>query len=273
MRLTVLTVAAALCLAGGAFAQTSPDVGAAAPAAAAPARAGSPGDGAATGTPAPADATAAPAPAADTATTQEVLPPVDPTNPPSTGPQILVSTSMGDITIQLDSVRAPKSVANILRYVKAKHYEGTVIYRVVKDALIEMGSWDAKVQGRPSLPGKVPLEVRNGLSNVRASVALARGEEPDSAGADFFINIGDESPLDAAKDVPGNTTGYAVFGQVIKGMDVVDAISKVPVGDKGPMPGQAPITPITIKVTIVPGTDDSAASAPAAKPAAKKKKP
>jgi cyclophilin family peptidyl-prolyl cis-trans isomerase len=184
-----------------------------------------------------------------------------------TGPQILISTAMGDITLQLDSERAPKSVANILRYVRAKHYDSTAVYRVVKGALVEMGSWDAKGKGRPSLPGKVPLEVKNGLSNVRGTVALARGDEPDSAGADFFINVGDESPLDAAKDVPGYTNGYAVFGKVIAGMDLVDAMSAVPVGDKGPMPGEAPVNPIVIKkVTIVAGTDNT----PAAKPPGKK---
>ena len=103
--------------------------------------------------------------------------------------------------------------------------------------------------------GHVPLEVKNGLSNVRGTVGLARGDEPDSGGADFFINVGDESPLDAAKDVPGNTTGYAVFGKVIGGLGVVDAINKVKTGGDGPMPGQAPMMPIVIsKVTIVPGT-------------------
>ena len=192
-----------------------------------------------------------------------------------TGPQILIATNMGDITLQLDSVRAPKTTANIIRYVKLKHYDGTVFYRVIKGALIQMGSWDAKGVGRTGFAAKLPLEVNNGLSNIRGSVGLGRGDEPDSGGSDFFIKVGDESPLDAAKEDPGNTTGYAVFGKVIGGMDVVDAINKVPVGDKGPMPGEAPVTPILIsKVTIVPGTDNTPAPAkPAAKtvPAKKKK--
>jgi cyclophilin family peptidyl-prolyl cis-trans isomerase len=135
-----------------------------------------------------------------------------------------------------------------------------------------MGSWDAKGVGRSSFANKLPLEVNNGLSNVRGTVGLARDDEPDSGGADFFINVGDESPLDAAKDIPGNTTGYAVFAKVIGGMDVVDAINAVPTGGDGPMPGQAPMTPITIsKVTIVPGTDNSPPE-PAAKKAPAKKK-
>jgi cyclophilin family peptidyl-prolyl cis-trans isomerase len=181
-----------------------------------------------------------------------------------TGPQLLISTSMGDITLQLDSVRAPKTVEHVLTYVKAKHYDGTVFYRVVPGALIQMGSWDAKGRGRPDLVGikRVPLEVKNGLSNVRGTVGLARGDEPDSGGADFFINVGDESPLDAAKDVPGNTTGYAVFGKVVGGLGVVDAINHVKTGGVGPMEGEAPLVPVVIsKVTIVPGTDNTPAAA------------
>jgi len=225
---------------------------------------------------APADSTIAPAAPADTTaapagspsdSVANVLQPAEPTLPAMTGPQIVISTAMGDITLQLDSVRAPKTTADIIRYVKARHYDGTVFYRVVKGALIQMGSWDAKGKPRNELPGKVPLESSNGLSNIRGSVGLARGEASDSGGADFFINVGDESPLDAAKDVAPNTTGYAVFGKVIAGLDVVDRINAVPVGGSGPFPDQAPMTPILVsKVSIVPGTDNTP---PPAKAAAK----
>ena len=175
-----------------------------------------------------------------------------PTNPPMTGPRLLISTSMGDITLQLDSVRAPKSVANILRYVKEKHYDGTVFYRVAKGFVIQMGSWEANGKGRGIHPGPVPLESNNGLSNLRGTVALGREEAPDTAKAEFYINLADNTPLDHAKDDPGANTGYAVFGQVTSGIDVVDAIGQVPTGDNGPMPGQAPITPITVKkVTLL----------------------
>jgi peptidyl-prolyl cis-trans isomerase A (cyclophilin A) len=170
-----------------------------------------------------------------------------PVNPPMTGPRLLISTSMGDITLQLDSVRAPKSVANILRYVKEKHYDGTVWYRVAKGFVIQMGSWDAQGKGRPIHPGPVPLESNNGLSNLRGTVALGREEAPDTAKAEFYINLADNTPLDHKADDPGANTGYAVFGQVTSGMDVVDAIGQVPTGDNGPMPGQAPVTPITVK--------------------------
>jgi cyclophilin family peptidyl-prolyl cis-trans isomerase len=266
MRGSLFTLAAILCLAAApALAQDAPapsssdSAGTAAAPAGGTAPAGSPGD----------SATTTPAPAANPHA-------IDSSVPAMTGPQIVIASSMGNITLQLDSVRAPKTVAHVLRYVKYKHYDGTIFYRVVKGALIQMGSWDAKGVGRSELPGKLPLEVNNGLSNVRGTVGLARGDEPDSGGADFFINVGDESPLDAAKDVPGNVTGYAVFGKVITGMDVVDAINAVTTGGDGPMPGQAPLTPIVIsKVTIVPGTDNSVpepAAKPAAKAQAKKKK-
>jgi cyclophilin family peptidyl-prolyl cis-trans isomerase len=164
-----------------------------------------------------------------------------------TGPRLLISTPMGDITLQLDSVRAPKSVANILRYVKKKHYDGTMWYRVARGFVIQMGSWEASGKGRGVDPAPVPLEANNGLSNLRGTVALGREEAPDTAKAEFYINLADNTPLDHKADDPGNNTGYAVFGQVTSGMDVVDAIGQVPVGDNGPMPGQAPVTPIIVK--------------------------
>jgi len=175
-----------------------------------------------------------------------------PSNPTMTGPQILISTSMGDITLQLDSVRAPKSVANVLRYVKEKHYDNTAFYRVAKGFVIQMGSWDAQGKPRGIHPGPVPLEANNGLSNLHGSVAMARAEAPDSATAEFFINLDDNVRLDHKAEDTGNTTGYAVFGQVISGLDVVDAIGQVPTGDNGPMPGQAPVTPVVVKkVTLL----------------------
>ena len=198
---------------------------------------------------------AAPPPAAADTTQPAPAPqpaPPAPVNPPMTGPRVLISTSMGDITLQLDQVRAPKSVANVLRYVKEKHYDNTAFYRVAKGFVIQMGSFDANGKGRGIHPGPVPLEASNGLTNLRGSVAMARAEAPDSATAEFFINLVDNTALDHKADDPGNTTGYAVFGEVASGMDVVDAIGNVPVGDNGPMPGQAPVTPIVVKkVTLL----------------------
>ncbi len=201
-------------------------------------------DAATTDNPPPA-VTAAPPPAAAPA----------PQNPPMTGPQILVQTSMGDITLQLDSVRAPKTVANVLRYVRERHYNGTAIYRVVKGFVIEMGSWDAKGKGRPVHKGVV-LESDNGLSNLRGTVALAHGDDPNSGTADFFINLADNVPLDRGKG-DGDKLGFAVFGQVSQGMDVVDRIAAVPVGGGvGPMPDQEPVEPILIKTVSIVGEPD-----------------
>jgi len=221
----------------------------ASPLVAAPALAQAPaaGQAAPAGQTAPADGTAAPAESAPAAPPVPLAVTPAPTNPPMTGPKLLIATSMGDITLQLDQVRAPKSVANVLKFVKAKHYDGTVVYRVVKDFIIQMGSWEAHMKGRGYVPKPVPLEANNGLHNLRGSVALARGEAPDSAGPEFFINLADNDVLDHKADDAGNTTGYAVFGQVISGLDVADTISRVPVGDDGPMPGQAPVDPITVK--------------------------
>jgi peptidyl-prolyl cis-trans isomerase A (cyclophilin A) len=191
----------------------------------------------------------------------EAAPPADPvvtaappalTNPPMTGPRLLISTAMGDITLQLDSAHAPKSVADILKFVKAKHYDGTVVYRVAKGFVIQMGSWEAHMKGRGYHPVPVPLEADNGLHNLRGTVALARADAPDSAGPEFFISLVDNvGQLDHKAEDTGNTSGYAVFGQVTSGMDVVDAIGDVAVGDDGPIPGQAPVDPILIKKIAV----------------------
>ena len=149
-------------------------------------------------------------------------------------------------------MRAPKSTANLLRYVKEKHYDGTCFYRVAKGFVIQMGSFDAKGKGRGIHLGGLPLEANNGLSNLRGTVAMGREDAPDSATAEFYINLTDNTALDHKADDAGNTTGYAVFGEVASGMDVVDAIGNVAVGDNGPMPGQAPVTPVIVKkVTLL----------------------
>jgi len=173
-----------------------------------------------------------------------------------TGPKLLVATSMGNITLQLDQTLAPKSVANVLRYVREKHYDGTVVYRVVKGFVIQMGSFGAHSKGRGVHPGPVPLESDNGLHNLRGAIALAHGEDPNSATADFFIDLGDNTPLDKSD----SSVGFAVFGQVADGMDVVDQIAQVPVGDDGPMKGQAPVDPILIKSVTIIGEPSKAAA-------------
>jgi peptidyl-prolyl cis-trans isomerase A (cyclophilin A) len=169
------------------------------------------------------------------------------------GPKILMQTSMGDITLQLDQQHAPLTVANFLRYAKEHHFDGTLFYRVVPGLLIQGGSWDGPAHAR-GVHKPIPLEANNGLKNLRGAIAMAR-DTPDSATAEFFIDIIDAPSLDRQDSDTGNTTGFAVFGNVVAGMDVVDRIGKVPVGDNGPMKGQAPVDPVTIlKVQVLPDT-------------------
>jgi len=168
------------------------------------------------------------------------------------GPKVLVETSLGDITLQLDAAHAPATVDNFLRYVSDGHYDGTVVYRVVPGFVIQMGSYDADVQSRP-VRDPIVLEANNGLSNRRGTVAMARADDPNSATAEFFINLADNTSLDHHADDPGNATGYAVFAKVVAGMDVVDRIAAVALGDHGPMPGAAPVDPVIIrKVRVLP---------------------
>ena len=160
---------------------------------------------------------------------------------------VRLSTSQGDIRIALDAEHAPKSVANFIQYVKAGHYNGLIFHRVISEFMIQGGGFTPKMDQRPTKP-PIPLESRNGLLNVRGSIAMARTGDPNSATAQFFINTVDNAFLDAANSADGN--GYAVFGRVLEGMDVVDKIRNMPTGDKN---GQqnVPLTPILITKAIV----------------------
>ena len=170
----------------------------------------------------------------------------------STEPRVVISTSVGDITLALDRGHAPLSVDNFLRYVREGHYDGTLVYRVVPGFVIQAGSYDSATNSRP-VHESIPLEANNGLSNLRGTVAMAREDTPNTATAEFFINLADNTRLDHHADDTANATGYTVFGHVVSGMDVVDKIAAVPLGDNGPMAGAAPVTPITIsKVTVLP---------------------
>jgi peptidyl-prolyl cis-trans isomerase A (cyclophilin A) len=160
---------------------------------------------------------------------------------------VRLSTSQGDIRIALDAEHAPKSVANFIQYVKAGHYNGLIFHRVISEFMIQGGGFTPKMDQRPTKP-PIPLESRNGLLNVRGSIAMARTGDPNSATAQFFINTVDNAFLDAANSADGN--GYAVFGRVLEGMDVVDKIRAMPTGNKN---GQqnVPLTPILITKAIV----------------------
>jgi peptidyl-prolyl cis-trans isomerase A (cyclophilin A) len=162
-------------------------------------------------------------------------------------PRVLLATSLGDITLQLDAEKAPKTVANFLEYVKAGHYDGTVFHRVMDGFMIQGGGFTAEMVQKPTR-APIPLESRNGLKNERGTVAMARTNVPDSATSQFFINVVDNAMLDYPKP-DGN--GYAVFGRVVAGMDVVDRIRKVDTTSVGPHQN-VPAKPVLIRsATIV----------------------
>lgn len=157
--------------------------------------------------------------------------------------RVRLATSAGDIVLEVDAAKAPKSAANFVGYVKAGHYDGTVFHRVIPNFMIQGGGMTPDLKEKPTR-APIALESRNGLSNVRGSVSMARTGDPNSATSQFFINVQDNPRLDAANSPDGN--GYAVFGKVLSGMDVVDKIRAVPTGSQG-MYGDVPTTPVVIK--------------------------
>lgn len=156
---------------------------------------------------------------------------------------IRLKTSEGDIVVQLDAAKAPKTVANFVEYVKSGHYNGTVFHRVIDGFMIQGGGMTPDLKEKPTR-APIPLESRNGLSNTRGTIAMARTSVPDSATAQFFINVKDNGFLDAARSPDGN--GYAVFGKVVEGLEVVDKIRKVQTTTRPPH-GDVPVQPVIIK--------------------------
>lgn len=161
------------------------------------------------------------------------------------GPKVVLETSLGDITLELDAERAPKTVENFLAYVKDGHYDGTIFHRVIKGFMIQGGGFDAGYQKKPTR-APIPNEANNGLKNVRGSIAMARTGDPHSATAQFFINTVDNGFLDYQAPNPRGW-GYAVFGKVIAGMDVVDRIEALPTGSGGPFRSDVPRKTVLIK--------------------------
>lgn len=157
--------------------------------------------------------------------------------------KVLLATSEGDVTIELDREKAPRTVDNFVQYVKSGHYDGTIFHRVIDNFMIQGGGMQANMTEKPTR-APIPLEARNGLQNLRGTVAMARTMVPDSATAQFFINVRDNPFLDAANARDGH--GYAVFGKVVAGMDVVDRIKSVPTTSRGPHQN-VPATPIIIR--------------------------
>ena len=158
-------------------------------------------------------------------------------------PKVLIKTSKGDITIELYADKALITVKNFLAYVDAKFYDATIFHRVIKGFMIQGGGYAADFKEKTSQPA-IKNEAANGLKNLRGTLAMARTNEADSATAQFFINVSDNDFLNH-RDSTSEGFGYAVFGSVIEGMDVVDKIRKVPTATKGGFES-VPVEPVTI---------------------------
>lgn len=194
--------------------------------------------------------------------------------PTPDGPVIAIETTMGTIQVGLYATKAPLSTRNVMNYVKSGFYTGTIFHRVIPGFMIQGGGLDAKMVEKPVGP-PVRNEARNGLLNRRGSLSLARTSDPHSATAQFFISVKDNPALDFGISRDG--WGYAVFGEVLSGMDVVDRIVSVATTSSGPHQN-VPITPVTItKVRVVSEPAPASApaitkaGAPAAKPAIRPK--
>jgi len=162
----------------------------------------------------------------------------------STQTKVKLQTSMGDIVIQLDTEKAPISSQNFVDYVNEGYYDGTIFHRVIPGFMAQGGGFTTDFEQKET---RAPIknEADNGLLNLRASVAMARTPDPDSATSQFFINYADSSFLNHTSPTPQGW-GYAVFGRVIEGMDVVDAMAKAPTGSRGPHQN-VPLTDIVIE--------------------------
>lgn len=158
------------------------------------------------------------------------------------GPRVKLDTSAGDILIELDQAKAPKTVENFLQYVKDKHYDGTVFHRVIDGFMIQGGGFTPEMQQKPTR-APIALEAGNGLKNDRYTIAMARTGNPNSATSQFFINVKNNDSLNAPNP---DGYGYTVFGRVVGGTEVVDKIRAVQTGNKGGMQN-VPLDPIIIK--------------------------
>jgi peptidyl-prolyl cis-trans isomerase B (cyclophilin B) len=155
---------------------------------------------------------------------------------------VLMTTNKGNITVELDEAKAPKTVANFLDYVKSGHYSNTIFHRVIKDFMIQGGGFEPTMQQKPAAQ-TVENEAKNGLKNDKYTLAMARTSAPHSAGAQFFINTKNNAFL----DYPGQDGwGYCVFGKVTEGTDVVDQINTVKTGRSG-MHSDVPADPVIIE--------------------------
>lgn len=164
--------------------------------------------------------------------------------------RVKLETSEGNITLELDITRAPITVLNFLKYVRSGHYDGTIFHRVMKDFMIQGGGFTPEfVRKEPD--ATIKNEAANGLKNVRGSISMARTNNPHSASTQFFINVVDNPFLNHTGKNPRGW-GYAVFGRVTKGMNVVDKIRNIHTGPAGPFPSDVPVKTVIIhKATII----------------------
>ena len=171
-------------------------------------------------------------------------------------PQIELDTSAGKIRLELFPNAAPKTVANFLEYVKLGHYKGTVFHRVIDGFMIQGGGFTAEYWQKPTKPpveNEAQTASKAGLQNTPGTIAMARTADPNSATAQFFINVADNKFLNYRSPDPQGI-GYTVFGKVVEGMDVVNRIAKAPTGAGGPFPKDVPQTPVVINgATLLPG--------------------
>jgi cyclophilin family peptidyl-prolyl cis-trans isomerase len=163
-------------------------------------------------------------------------------DPGSKAPRVELVTSQGSMVLELDPVKAPITTENFLRYVRDGHYDGLIFHRVIAGFMAQAGGYDAEFADRETRE-PIQNESRNGLSNERGTIAMARTNDPHSASAQFFINLVDNHRLDGA---PGRW-GYAVFGRLTEGLDVLDEIGALPTGRGGPFPTDVPVRPVVIE--------------------------
>ena len=167
--------------------------------------------------------------------------------PPAALPQVVLHTTQGDITLELQPDKAPKSVDNFLTYVKDGFYDGTIIDRVIPGFLAQGGRFTRDMeQKRTRQP--IANEANNGLSNLKYTIAVARNkDDPLSGSSGYFINLFDNKRLDFTAETNGMTWGYAVFGKVIEGQNVVDKIAAIPTGAAGPLKSDVPTTQVVVE--------------------------
>jgi peptidyl-prolyl cis-trans isomerase A (cyclophilin A) len=159
-----------------------------------------------------------------------------------TAPKVKFQTSLGDFVVEVYPDKAPKTVENFLQYVKDKHYDGTVFHRVIANFMIHGGGFSVDLNQKATRAA-IPLEANNGLKNDTGTIAMARTNNPNSATAQFFINTVDNANLNAPQP---DGYGYAVFGKIVSGMDVISKIKSTPTGSGGPFRSDVPQTPIII---------------------------